>query len=413
MLAAAGADDPAGTLRPLLTAALDNALEQGDAALTGPIVRGDVDTVRAHLAEIARQRAAHAAVVRRPGAGPPSTGPSPTAGCCRSGPLKIREVLDAAAASRPRVPPASPGRCDDRRPSVARTRAELADAARRARGRPASGSGSCRRWAPSTRATPACSGSPASRVGDGPVVVVDLRQPAPVRRRRGPRPLPAHPRRRPQGLRARGRRHRVRAERRRGLPRRRTPQVTVEPGPAGDGPRGPDPARPLPRRADRGRQAVRPGPPRRRGLRGEGLPAARADPADGRRPLPRRRGRRRRDRARARRPGAVQPQPLPRRRAAPRRPRCSAAPCAPPRRAAQLRPATPRSTPPGPSCAPPTAVDLDYLVVTDPDLGDAARPTYPPDRGPDPDRRPGRHHPPDRQPAARHRVAPSRGKEDS
>ena len=43
ILAAAGADDPAGTLRPLLTAALDNALEQGDAALTGPIVRGDVE----------------------------------------------------------------------------------------------------------------------------------------------------------------------------------------------------------------------------------------------------------------------------------------------------------------------------------------------------------------------------------
>jgi predicted short-subunit dehydrogenase-like oxidoreductase (DUF2520 family) len=53
LLAAAGADDPAGTLRPLLTAALDNALENGDAALTGPIVRGDVNTVRAHLAEIA------------------------------------------------------------------------------------------------------------------------------------------------------------------------------------------------------------------------------------------------------------------------------------------------------------------------------------------------------------------------
>jgi predicted short-subunit dehydrogenase-like oxidoreductase (DUF2520 family) len=52
MLAAAGADDPAGTLRPLLTAALDNALEHGDAALTGPIVRGDVNTVRAHLADI-------------------------------------------------------------------------------------------------------------------------------------------------------------------------------------------------------------------------------------------------------------------------------------------------------------------------------------------------------------------------
>ena len=53
MLAAAGADDPSGNLRPLLTAALDNALEQGDAALTGPIVRGDVNTVRAHLEDLA------------------------------------------------------------------------------------------------------------------------------------------------------------------------------------------------------------------------------------------------------------------------------------------------------------------------------------------------------------------------
>lgn len=50
ILSAAGADDPAATLRPLLTAALDNALEEGDAALTGPIVRGDVETVRAHVA---------------------------------------------------------------------------------------------------------------------------------------------------------------------------------------------------------------------------------------------------------------------------------------------------------------------------------------------------------------------------
>ncbi|MDQ4052759.1 MAG: DUF2520 domain-containing protein [Actinomycetota bacterium] len=53
LLSAAGADDPAATLRPLLTAALDNALELGDTALTGPIVRGDVNTVRAHLTDIA------------------------------------------------------------------------------------------------------------------------------------------------------------------------------------------------------------------------------------------------------------------------------------------------------------------------------------------------------------------------
>src|SRR4051794_6966611 len=53
ILAAAGAADPAATLRPLLTAALDNALAQGDAALTGPIVRGDAGTVAAHLEDIA------------------------------------------------------------------------------------------------------------------------------------------------------------------------------------------------------------------------------------------------------------------------------------------------------------------------------------------------------------------------
>jgi predicted short-subunit dehydrogenase-like oxidoreductase (DUF2520 family) len=53
LLGAAGADDPAATLRPLLSAALDNALARGDSALTGPIVRGDVGTIRGHLTEIA------------------------------------------------------------------------------------------------------------------------------------------------------------------------------------------------------------------------------------------------------------------------------------------------------------------------------------------------------------------------
>ncbi|CAN5275308.1 hypothetical protein BH09ACT11_BH09ACT11_06180 [soil metagenome] len=53
ILTVAGADDPAATLRPLLTAALDNALEHGDAALTGPIVRGDIGTVEAHLEVLA------------------------------------------------------------------------------------------------------------------------------------------------------------------------------------------------------------------------------------------------------------------------------------------------------------------------------------------------------------------------
>jgi predicted short-subunit dehydrogenase-like oxidoreductase (DUF2520 family) len=53
LLRESGAEDPAATLRPLLNAALDNALSYGGAALTGPIVRGDVNTVRAHLDDIA------------------------------------------------------------------------------------------------------------------------------------------------------------------------------------------------------------------------------------------------------------------------------------------------------------------------------------------------------------------------
>lgn len=53
LLLQAGIDDPQAVLRPLLEAALDNALEYGDAALTGPVVRGDIETIRGHLAVLA------------------------------------------------------------------------------------------------------------------------------------------------------------------------------------------------------------------------------------------------------------------------------------------------------------------------------------------------------------------------
>lgn len=49
LLAAAGVTEPERVARPLLTAALDNALRQGDQALTGPVARGDHATVRAHV----------------------------------------------------------------------------------------------------------------------------------------------------------------------------------------------------------------------------------------------------------------------------------------------------------------------------------------------------------------------------
>jgi predicted short-subunit dehydrogenase-like oxidoreductase (DUF2520 family) len=45
--------EPGEILRPLLSAALDNTLTYADAALTGPIVRGDVETVREHVRVLA------------------------------------------------------------------------------------------------------------------------------------------------------------------------------------------------------------------------------------------------------------------------------------------------------------------------------------------------------------------------
>jgi predicted short-subunit dehydrogenase-like oxidoreductase (DUF2520 family) len=49
LLRAAGVPHPARMLAPLLSAALDNALQLGDAGLTGPVVRGDADTVAGHI----------------------------------------------------------------------------------------------------------------------------------------------------------------------------------------------------------------------------------------------------------------------------------------------------------------------------------------------------------------------------
>ncbi len=52
LLRAAGVTDPARLLGPLLAASLDNALLLGDAGLTGPVARGDAETVAAHVAAL-------------------------------------------------------------------------------------------------------------------------------------------------------------------------------------------------------------------------------------------------------------------------------------------------------------------------------------------------------------------------
>jgi predicted short-subunit dehydrogenase-like oxidoreductase (DUF2520 family) len=55
VLAGAGVESPDRMLAPLLSAALDGALRHGDAALTGPVARGDAGTVSAHVHELARE----------------------------------------------------------------------------------------------------------------------------------------------------------------------------------------------------------------------------------------------------------------------------------------------------------------------------------------------------------------------
>jgi predicted short-subunit dehydrogenase-like oxidoreductase (DUF2520 family) len=52
-LTATGVDDPAALLAPLVRAALENSLERGFAALSGPLLRGDEQTVAGHLAALA------------------------------------------------------------------------------------------------------------------------------------------------------------------------------------------------------------------------------------------------------------------------------------------------------------------------------------------------------------------------
>ncbi|HET6969462.1 MAG TPA: DUF2520 domain-containing protein [Ornithinibacter sp.] len=54
LLSGAGVAEPRRVLGPLMRAALDNALRLGDAALTGPVARGDVGTVEDHLRELDR-----------------------------------------------------------------------------------------------------------------------------------------------------------------------------------------------------------------------------------------------------------------------------------------------------------------------------------------------------------------------
>jgi predicted short-subunit dehydrogenase-like oxidoreductase (DUF2520 family) len=63
LLTTAGVPDPARLLGPLMSASLDNALRFGDAGLTGPVARGDAQTVAAHVSALEAAPSASAAAV--------------------------------------------------------------------------------------------------------------------------------------------------------------------------------------------------------------------------------------------------------------------------------------------------------------------------------------------------------------
>jgi len=106
LLRRAGAEQPGAVLRPLLQAALDNALAAGDAALTGPVSRGDAGTVAGHLRTLAEQAPdavpGYAALARL------TAGRALAAG--RLSPAQAGPLLDVlGAAPRPGAEPAAAG----------------------------------------------------------------------------------------------------------------------------------------------------------------------------------------------------------------------------------------------------------------------------------------------------------------
>ncbi|CAM5393241.1 Pantothenate synthetase [Streptomyces glaucescens] len=99
LLRTAGVTAPDRMLGPLLGAALDNALRSGDAALTGPVARGDAGTVSAHVAQL-RAHAPHTVAGDPRWPARPPTAPSPTACSSRNSP----KTCSASSPTAPRCP---------------------------------------------------------------------------------------------------------------------------------------------------------------------------------------------------------------------------------------------------------------------------------------------------------------------
>ncbi len=112
VLRAAGVSEPRAVLGPLVQAALDNALRLGDAALTGPVARGDVGTVSEHLHRLQRLspeiRATYLALARATATRALDSG--------RLGAAAAEPLLAALADQGPAGPPEPPGAPDPPEP---------------------------------------------------------------------------------------------------------------------------------------------------------------------------------------------------------------------------------------------------------------------------------------------------------
>ena len=136
LLRAAGVAEPARLVGPLLAASLDNALRAGDAALTGPVARGDAGTVAEHVRAVGEVSDRDPGDVPRAGPGDrrPRAGRPPAAR--RRGRGAAGRAGRSGRAAR-RWPPDDRSGRDDAAPSTV-DRAELArsaGAAARASGR--------------------------------------------------------------------------------------------------------------------------------------------------------------------------------------------------------------------------------------------------------------------------------------
>ena len=96
---ALGGDDGAAgrVLRPLLQAALDNALAAGDAALTGPVARGDAGTVAEHLAVLTARGGTGTAPVYARAAGAAADRAEASGRLAPAAAAAVRAALGAAA----------------------------------------------------------------------------------------------------------------------------------------------------------------------------------------------------------------------------------------------------------------------------------------------------------------------------